>query len=194
MINEQDIIKFDRTEAELEELALFLIAVAGKNANTTARQISRILQGSKKPFARIKYYSEQGQENFRQLLKSNGFGCQTRLAKAFTELVNSDLDLKTCSREDLLKIHGIGMKSANCFLSWTRKGTKLAMLDTHLMKFIRNELGHTDAPKSTPSSKKQYEKWEKVYLDHCAEKKVDPTEYDLQIWKKYAKRNNNITN
>jgi thermostable 8-oxoguanine DNA glycosylase len=191
MINEQDIIKFDRTEEELEELILFLIAVAGKNANTTARMIEEFWIPTISPFETVRLWAEQGEEKFKAKLKKIGFGCQSRLVKAFTEIANSNLDLKTCSRDDLLKIHGIGMKSANCFLSWTRKGTKLAMLDTHLMKFIRNELGYKDAPKSTPSSNKQYDKWEKIYLDHCAKKKVDPTEYDLKIWKRYAKRSNN---
>jgi thermostable 8-oxoguanine DNA glycosylase len=188
MVNEVEIIKYDRTDEELEELLLFLIAVAGKNANTTAKMLHTFLINGMTPFESVKVYEAEGEEVFKKSLKARGFGCQTRLAKAFTEAANSKLNLRTCSRDDLLKIHGVGMKSANCFISWTRRKSKLAMLDTHLMKYIRNEMGHTDAPKSTPSSKKQYEKWEKIFLDHCDELKVDPTEYDLQIWKKYAKR------
>jgi thermostable 8-oxoguanine DNA glycosylase len=198
MVNELEIIKYDRTDEELEELILFLIAVAGKNAATTSRMIYQFLLPfpSLTPFEVVKLWSAEGEESFKNHLKTIGFGCQTRLAKAFEEIAKSKLNLRTCSRDDLLKIHGIGLKSANCFISWSRKGSKLAMLDTHLMKYIRNDLGHTDAPKSTPSSKKQYEKWEKVFLDHCADKKVDPTKYDLLIWKKYAKRpkNENISN
>jgi endonuclease III len=174
MTDPQDIIKFDRTDEQLEHLALFLIAVAGKNADTTVKCLNKFMGNSVKPFAVVRHRDDENTLNTH--IKNCGFGCHTRLTKAFADIAKAGLNLKTCSREDLLKIHGIGMKSANCFLSWTRKGTKLAMLDTHLMKFIRNDLGYVDAPKSTPSSKKQYEKWEKIFLDHCKEKKVDPHE------------------
>jgi thermostable 8-oxoguanine DNA glycosylase len=193
MVNEQDIIKYDRTDNELQELVLFLVAVAGKNANTTAKMLDKFLSvyidaEKASPYEAVKYRLSSKRETMEQQLKHMGFGCQTRLARAFKELANSTLNLRTCTRDELLAIHGIGLKSANCFISWTRKGTKMAMLDTHLMKFIRFELGHTDAPIATPSSKKQYEKWEKVFLDYCEENNLDPTEEDLRIWRKYSNR------
>lgn len=201
MINAKDIIKYDRTEEELQELILFLIAVAGKNADTTARMLDKLLSiypsAKLSPFDRVKAITTgrvPGRaaiyiptwDTFEELLKRCGFGCQTRLARAFTEVANSGLNLKTCSLDDLMSIHGIGRKSASCFLAWTRPKVKVAMLDVHLMKYIRNEMGHADAPKATPSSKKQYDYYEKLYLDHCKKLKKDPTSYDLEIWKKYA--------
>lgn len=194
MINAKDIIKFNRTDEELEELALFLIAVAGKKADTVAKQLHTFLsiyddKGRMTPFAVVKYRLTSQAMSLEQQLKLHGFGCQTRLARAFKETTESGLNLRTCSLEDLMKIHGIGRKSASCFLAWTRPKVQVAMLDTHLMKYIRNEMGYSDAPKATPSSKKQYDYYEKLYLDHCKEKKVNPTEYDLQIWKSYAYKN-----
>lgn len=188
MINPEDIIRYNRTTEEEQELILFLIAVAGKNANTTSRLLHNLLTSIKgdTPFDKINKLAKKGQENFKEVLKSIGFGCHTRLARAFTEVASSGIDLKTCTLEDLMEVHGIGRKSASCYLAWTRKGVKVAMLDTHLLKFIRDYIGYKDAPKATPSSKKQYEKWEKIYLDYCDAKNVDPTEYDLKIWVKYS--------
>jgi hypothetical protein len=220
MVDPNNIINYNRTDEELEELILFLIAVAGKNAATTARQLDAFLQGAgSTPFNKVKLYDRPGvhgqfayhrhnpirYDNFgiidpavavryevRQYndlpsaLKAYGFGCQTRLARAFREVTNSGINLRGCSMAQLMAIHGIGRKSASCFLAWTRKYVRVAMLDVHLMKFIRDDLGHDEAPKNTPSSRKQYDHYEKIYLDHCDKIGVNPTEYDLMIWKHYA--------
>jgi len=209
MINPNQIIDYNRTDVELEELVLFLIAVAGKNADTTSKNLAKFLKAQSypnyynSPFEFIRniqtekgavlkadkkgQLTESRYSNLAERLNAWGFGCQTRLARAFTEVANSGLNLRTCSLEDLMKIHGIGRKSASCFLAWTRKGVKVAMLDTHLLKFIRDTLGYSDAPKSTPSGKK-YDFYEKIYLDYCASQKLDPTKYDLEIWRSYANK------
>lgn len=186
MTDPQDIIKFDRTDEQLEHLALFLIAVAGKNAETTVKCLNKFMDNTVKPFALVRHRDDENTLNTH--IKNCGFGCHTRLTKAFADIAKAGLNLKTCSREDLLKIHGIGMKSANCFLSWTRKGMKLAMLDTHLLAEMRDLKLTTDIPKSTPSSKKEYERLEKVWLDYCKKLKVNPVEYDLEVWKRRSSK------
>ena len=187
MIDPNNIINYNRTTSELEELILFLVAVAGKNAATTSKNLDRFLSDycPFTPFKVVKLFHES---KLKDVLRHYGFGCYNRLARAFTELAESNLDLRTCTLEDLMQIHGIGRKSASCFLAWTREMVNVAMLDTHLMKYIRHELGYTDAPKATPSTKKQYDFYEKIYLDHCSRLQVNPTYYDLEIWRSYANK------
>jgi endonuclease III len=191
MIDPKNIIKFDRTEKELQELILFLISVAGKNAARTAKLLDKFLKTEQRmwnapltPFELIQ--GAKGWDRLNSGIKEAGFGCHTRLTRAFDEIAHSKINLRNCTISELMSIHGIGRKSASCFMCWTRPKMKLAMLDTHILKFIRHELGYVDAPKSTPSSDFQYSKWEKVYLDYCEKMEKDPTKYDLQIWKKYA--------
>jgi thermostable 8-oxoguanine DNA glycosylase len=67
----------------------------------------------------------------------------------------------------------------------SRKDYIGAVLDTHLLKFIRAQ-GYIDAPKSTPPPSK-YAKWQKIFLDLCAKLFPDKTiaEVDLEIWKSF---------
>ena len=182
MINPNNIIKYNRSVAELEELILFLVCVAGKKATTVAPQMEKFLSGKPKVNTPFEFIKSQGNNVVNLGLRQQGFGCYTRLTRAFIELANSNLNLRTCTKEDSIKIHGIGLKSASCFLCWTRPNQRLAMLDTHLLKEMK-ELGLADRiPKSTPSSKKEYERLENVWLSHCDALGVDSTTYDLEVW------------
>lgn len=214
MIDALNIIKYDRTDAEMEELILFLVCVAGKNAMTTSRLLDSFFYTRK--FERVSPFQQIRDMDtvtgmLLERLKSANLGCYTRLETAFRQLANSKLDLKNCTLEQLMDIHGVGRKSASCFLAWTREGVRVAMLDTHLLKYLAkiqndltklNELGllkdadveiYNDIyglaiPQSTPSSQRLYDKLETVYLKICDAQKVNPTEFDLEIWKHYAQK------
>lgn len=217
MINPNAIIDYNRTDAELEELILFLVCVAGKKASTVAKQLDLFLASAWNPFKVIKFLINQEKKypeynHVMGRLRMYGFGQYNKLDRAFRELATSNINLRTCTLEDLMKIHGIGRKSASCFLAWTRKGVKVAMLDTHLLKYLRHVqntgdyklsgkimeepaltywlggFGEVNIPKSTPSSKKLYDKLESFYLNLCLMAKKNPTEFDLEIWRRYANK------
>ena len=67
----------------------------------------------------------------------------------------------------------------------SRPKARVACLDTHLLKYLA-ERGVRNVPKSTPSSKKQYERLERVFLSLVPKNKT-PAEFDLEIWNSYAK-------
>ena len=106
-------------------------------------------------------------------------------ARSFLELsvaVGSDeLDLRTCSADDLEKIHGIGMKTSRCFIIHSRPGARYAGLDTHILKHLK-ACGVENVPKSTPSSKKEYLRLEKEFLRIADLNNMTPAAYDLMIW------------
>jgi endonuclease III len=119
------------------------------------------------------------------LMKGSGIGCYNLKSRTFRELAHADLDLKTCTTDDLEKIPGIGMKTSRCFIIHSRQGARYAGLDTHILKFLRSA-GVENVPKATPSSKKEYLRLEKEFLRLADLAGKAPAVFDLEIWNKYS--------
>lgn len=179
--------RYNLSVPELEEVLLFTIAVAGKNAMTTAKALERFLRNAgwkgqpHSPLEVVRWLTIAGQVS--HSLKRAGIGCQTMKGRAFTQVALADLDLQTCTVEDLEKIHGIGPKTARFFILHTRKDAEVACLDTHILKYL-NKLGHT-TPTSTPRGK-YYLELETVFLAKARELKKSPAELDIEIWREYS--------
>lgn len=183
MIDPSNITNYNMTDAELEEVLIFWICVAGKTAATIAKGVEKLLADIKggTPFAKIKRY---GYKRLPDKLKECGIGCYTLKAKSLWALVNSNLDLRTCSLEELESIPGIGRKTSRCFVMHSRRGAKCAGLDTHILKFLRSK-GH-EVPKSTPGSAKKYFEVERLFLKYVKESGQTTADFDLKIWRYYA--------
>lgn len=184
-----DPIKFTNFELDtngLQEYILFAIAAAGKNALTTARLLEDLLSKNKNksPFASIR--SHKSEVSLKQTMKKVGFGCYTLKSKGFWWLVNKKINLSNCSIEELEACPGIGMKTSRFFLMHTREDCNVACLDTHVLKFMRDQ-GFDKIPKQTPTGKR-YLKIENDFLDICKSKKIHPAVFDLQIWNEYRLR------
>lgn len=188
MIDSANITNFNASKAELEELILFWVCAAGKNGTTAARCLDRLLTKWRSPeysvyfypFTVIKtidYYS-----NLEQELKEAGIGCYKSKTKTFLALINSGINLRTCTVEDLEDIYGIGPKTARCFLIHSRPDQRYAGLDTHILKYLRSK-GH-EVPKSTPTGNK-YRKLEKIFLEYADQSGMSVAEFDLHIWNSY---------
>lgn len=189
MIDPVRITDFNRTQDQLEELLLFCIAVAGKKASTTSIILEKFLNYGRKyfkkpasPFQVILRMAEKNSD-FKEFIRSFGFGCVTMKSRGFIEAAQSGLDLKTCTVKELEEIHGIGMKTSRFFVLHSRKDAGIACLDTHVLKYLK-DLGY-DVPKSTPP-KGKYLKIEKQFLELCKKLNKVPAVFDLEIWNKYA--------
>jgi thermostable 8-oxoguanine DNA glycosylase len=208
-IDPRNITKYDRFDHELEEFLLFCIMVAGKRADTTARCLDMFLnwiavEPNQTPFVHIRRFRQPDDGNnakgikalagaitaFNALHPGCGLGQQRRMAQAFLEAARSLTDLRTCELKDLMRIHGIGHKTARLFLLHSRKDARYAVLDTHLLKHLReheDELGiDLWVPQRTPGNPKEYAALEAAVLRMADEAKMTPAEYDLHIWRKYA--------
>ena len=193
MIDPGNITNYNLTDRELEEHVLFWICAAGKNGRTAARCLDNMLTDhavfyqNNSPFNWI--MRAHSLYDLPQILKHYGIGCYNGKAKTFFELAvakyKDKLNLRTCSAEDLEKIHGIGMKTSRCFIMHSRYGARYAGLDTHLLKYLKAQ-GIEDVPKATPSSKKQYLSLEKEFLKIADEQGKLPSVLDLEIWNKYS--------
>ena len=182
MIYPHEILNHNRTNAELQELLIFCICAAGKRSGQQAVKVEIFLTPDRSkrlnclPFTFIKGCTD------RQLLfwmKYAGLGQYTKLMKAFRQVV--ELDVRTCTLDQLEGVHGIGPKTARFFLMMSRPNQRHAILDTHILKWLNSEHG-IDVPKSSPSSHKVYHKLEGIFLNICDRLKVNPAEFDLQIW------------
>ena len=108
-----------------------------------------------------------------------------RIYRAFVELIESGIDLKTCTVEELESIYGIGPKTARFIIMHSRPNQRLATLDTHILRWMRDQ--GIDAPKATPQSQKIYKKLEDKFLTLCDNCAILPSQLDLKIWKQYSK-------
>jgi thermostable 8-oxoguanine DNA glycosylase len=187
----QSPIVLDRTTDELEECLLFCIVVAGKTATTQQRLLKTFLSypsKSSSPFTLIREMNTAGVLS--QQLMLSKLGQYTRLTTCFRDLVNKSFDLRTCTVNDLESIHGIGPKTARFFLTCTRENVRFGVIDTHLLKFMRDYLHEQNIPATTPGNRKEYSRLENIYLDYADSIGANPAKLDLAIWKMYSNKDN----
>ena len=188
-INPKKITDFNRSQADLELFAVFAVCVAGKKAQQTADKVNehfRDVQTPTKqltPFETIK--SLIGANIFGGYLQHARFGQYKRIYRAMRHLAESSIDLKTCTVEDLAAIHGIGPKTSRFIIMHSRTNQRLATLDTHILRWMRDQ--GIETPKATPQSKKLYKELEDKFLTLCDKCAILPSQLDLKIWKKYSK-------
>jgi thermostable 8-oxoguanine DNA glycosylase len=191
MIDPKSITDFNASDEKLEELALFWVLAAGKNGVIAAKNLDcfltaeRLQYGNLTPFELIRKMVAE-KRNIALTLRDFGIGCYGVKAESFKQLANSGLNLRTCTTDDLENIFGIGCKSSRCFVIHTRPNQKLAGLDTHILKFLRDQ-GY-NVPASTPSSKSQYLKIEQFFLAEVEKSGKTVAELDLEIWNQYREK------
>jgi thermostable 8-oxoguanine DNA glycosylase len=188
MITPDKITNYNRTQAELEEFLMFSIMVAGKKANQTAKKLDSFLSSMNSfnfkgsPFEFIEHLDKKN-----LLLPTITFhkiGQYNRIQKAFEGILQFKGKLNSVKVSELESIKGIGPKTARFFVLHSRKNTKLAVLDTHILHWLRDH--GVDAPVSTPNTKK-YLPLERKFLWYAAVYGITPAELDLQIWNQYSK-------
>ena len=195
-VDPTNITNYHLSENELQEVVLFWILAAGKNGVTAAKCLDklltawriildsqrswRVLDSQLSPFDIIKEIDRQG--ILPDELKKFGIGCYRRKAEYFRSLILANLNLKTCSIEELEAVKGCGKKTSRCFLIHSRPNQFYAGLDRHALSFLR-DMGY-DVPKSTPTGKK-YKELEKAFLHYVKESGKTVAEFDLVNWLKY---------
>jgi thermostable 8-oxoguanine DNA glycosylase len=138
--------------------------------------------GFSDPFSIVKGFGD----SLAGSMKSHGMGCYNNKSRSMLALAHSGIDLKTCSVDELESVRGIGPKTARCFLIHSRRGSRHAGLDTHILKYMR-EMGF-EVPKSTPTGKK-YRELEVIFLGLADASGMGLAEFDLNIWKKHESKN-----
>lgn len=199
MIVPSRITKFDRSQAELQEFLLFCVLVHGKKAEMQAVKLHHFLEwlaaytGETLPFKMVDIamnYELDGEfddaEDCEDLLtyamKRFGLGQYGRIFQAIDDFLKLP-DLRTVTIEELENCFAVGPKSARFFVVHSRPNQQHAILDVHILKWLR--LQGVNAPRTTPQSK-HYMKFEKIFLQFVAHSGQSIAEFDLNIWKKLS--------
>jgi len=186
-INPQEITDYKRTTDELEFFLLFCVVVAGKTSDIQARKLeqwydARFYQWHS-PFDYISSLLSSGLRGSLENVKMGQYG---RLVNSFRDIVYLGLDLKKCSLHDLCKIRVIKFKTANFFLTHSRKDYNVPVLDTHVLKFLKAQ-GVKDVPKATPQDETDYNFFADQFAEIAKAMKMSVADLDLQVWKQYSK-------
>ena len=107
------------------------------------------------------------------------------IEKSFKNVLDFDLDCVTV--DELVRVKGIGPKTARFFVMHSRRDQKVATLDVHILKWLR-EQGVERVPSQTPQNEVAYKRLEEKFLKLAKGLGKDPAELDLEIWKKKAKK------
>lgn len=173
---------------------MFGVLVCNKPAVPTSKKLNAFLKDVRdnlaprnrmlSPFECL--FQLMGMGKLREYLEKYRFGQYNRIEKAFRVLGTLPTTGKKprLTVEHLEAVPGIGMKTARMLMLYWRPESEVAPLDTHVLKFLR-ERGY-DAPKNTPSSRKQYLELEAAFLREARKRRLTPFELDKKVWQQYA--------
>jgi thermostable 8-oxoguanine DNA glycosylase len=195
LIDPYKVTNFKRSQNELEEFLLFCIVVAGKTAYIQSRKLDEFLASIKirlmmpeniNPFQIIKSAEQHG-ILMEEILRAK-LGQYKKIYSGFKYISEREYSLNKMTPDILEKIPGVGMKTSRFFLLHSDINYKdnIAILDTHILKFIKENIDDR-APKSTPTIRVTYKLWEDMFLSWCRQNNKNVAEFDLEVWKSYAR-------
>lgn len=187
LIDPPDLSHVNDTDTQLEMFAIFASLTGGGTAsNVIAVQLPRLLAYSNAPtpYGRIK---DLAQRNVLSLaLYLSGFGQQIRRTKQLTQLANEFPveRLRSMQPEEFGQVHGNGHKVVDFFTTYAREQGHKVPLDVHVLRWLRDECGHANAPRITPADRAEYERWQQVVHSECGHRfpGKSPRECDQAIW------------
>ena len=180
MIDPLNVTDFARSQDDLEQFWIFCIAVAGKNADQTAAKVAALLAPRPAGQTPLAYLRSLG-PSLRNALVVCRTGQYDRIARALAE--SFDLDLRTAPIDALQRVHGVGPKTARFFVLHSRGEARVAVLDTHVLKWLKR-LKVKDVPQHTPGSLKRYLELEALTIRIMERVFPEMTlaEADLHVW------------
>ena len=188
MINPAEVTNYNRTQYELEEFILFCINVAGKKSAIEAPKLEVFIERAKDitkestPFNCIRKLIKLGRLN--EIMHWAKLSPYAQRYNSYVAVAKIK-DLQTVTLNRLLQVPGIGLKTARFFLSHSREDFDEPMLDTHILRFLRDQ-GYSDAPKSTPTNENTYHYFANIFKNIARQLGKTVTDLDLEIWKQYS--------
>lgn len=188
MINPAEVTNYNRIQSELEEFILFCINVAGKKSAIEAPKLEVFIERAKDitkestPFNCIRKLIKLGRLN--EIMHWAKLSPYAQRYNSYVAVAKIK-DLQTVTLNRLLQVPGIGLKTARFFLSHSREDFDEPMLDTHILRFLRDQ-GYSDAPKSTPTNENTYHYFANIFKNIARQLGKSVTDLDLEIWKQYS--------
>jgi len=172
---------YKRNDSELEAFLFFCMSVAGKNAQIMVRKVTDFLNEydpNEEPLLAIGILMEEGM--LEKALRKHRMGKYDVTGQFLRAWFRAGLDLRTCTIQELEELPGIGPKTARFFVSFSRPNQNVAILDRHVLAYMREN--GIETPKSTPTTQKKYLELEKKYLELARTKGEAPCSLDFKVW------------
>lgn len=194
MINPNDITNYHRTEGELQEFLLFCVMCAGKSSTVQAQKLEEFLAPCREagltPWEYIRGCSDKVLMRNMKRAKIGKykllFDSFRSLSKMLLSRFINDHPTPHSKRYNLTARPAVGIKTASLFLLHSIRDSRMAVLDTHLLKYLRKLYPKARVPKASPQSMVRYMELEDMWLGYCYRNGYDPATHDLDIWKKKA--------
>lgn len=164
--------------AEREKLAVFGVLVANKDAAQTWDKAQRLFVHDERPFATLRRLERQG-ELYDKLLELK-VGQYTRVFKTLRHFAGLP---ESWAWQDLQKGPGNLLKTARLVGMYTRPPARVAVLDIHVLAFLRQEFPHCRVPKDTPSRLGEYLVLEHFFLKSADRRGLEPWQLDREVWR-----------
>lgn len=185
MIDPYSITNHARSRAELEEFWVFCLSVAGKKATMMADKVDAFISGcgaEGTPFQRIRRLISE--DRLVVEMRRARVGKYALLDRALRATVADGApDIETAGPSELETIPGVGPKTARFFLLHSRRDVEVAVIDTHMVKYVA-ALGHR-VPNGVPTGK-EYARLERIVIDRARSLGLPLDEFDLAVWSHYA--------
>jgi N-glycosylase/DNA lyase len=95
-------------------------------------------------------------------------------------LEDSD-DIRDARRRLAFEVPGLGPKQASLFLRNTGYATHIAVLDIHVLTYMR-WVGLIEAPIKAVPTLRKYEELEDAFIEHAYSFGYTPDRFDLAVW------------
>lgn len=199
----------DQSDHVKQKFLLTALCVAGKTASIQepkveafCHNVSRWWKKGEMPpilqaLGEIGHTEEQRADTILKELKAVKMGQYTRITRALLWLVANMKKaapgvnwLNNVTRASLSTCPGIGFKTASFYLMYSREACSYAVLDTHILKFLR-DIGYAFAPRTTPVDRQKYRYWENQFLAEAFRRGYNNRTLrllDFKLWREHARK------
>ncbi len=185
IITDENLVNFARSIEELQLFWLYCGFSVMRSRDRAQNALAQLLDSGvgNLPFDRLASLVQQG--TLRAELEATRIGGWERLENFIRQTVALKLDLQAGSLEDFEAVHGIGLAKARFFLLCTRDDVRVAVLDRHILQFLRDR-GYADVPDVTPKNRATYARLEAYFLQEAEKAGVHPAPFNLEQWRERA--------
>ncbi len=177
-----DTVKKEWSDDDLDRMLTFCLLDRASPYPTVCRCFNLLddCGMTTRAYVKKQYYPYKEEAYIENRLRLGGYRFPNQAAKYIIEFSNNPINLRTCTREELVEsVKGIGYKLASMFLRNTR-GIQYAVIDVHIKNWL-TEHGHN-------IKKLTYKQMEDIFLAEAKLRGKTPYDFDMEIWEERRRK------